>query len=123
MTVVINEVVDRGDPDDWIELLNTTAAASTSAATGTCTDSDPTHTYTFPTDRSCVGAFIALEGEMMRFDFGLTAATRYVLHNASGHRHATRTPGRRSHRWAAQTLPNGTGAFTNRPPHTNPTPT
>ena len=113
LTVTINEI-STANPD-YIELFNTTAG-DIDISNWYVTDSDPTHTYTFPTGSIMAsGAFIALEGEMMDFDFGLSGSDAVVLHNAAGTVIDTYTWDAAPSMGSYSRCPNGTGAFTNRP--------
>jgi hypothetical protein len=116
LTVTINEI-SSANPD-YIELFNTTAN-DVDISNWYVTDSEPQtagHTYTFPAGSiMAAGAFVALEGEMMDFDFGLSGSDSVVLHNAAGTVIDTYTWDTAPSMGSYSRCPNGTGAFANRP--------
>jgi hypothetical protein len=115
LTVVINEVTPV--MPDYIELFNTTAG-DVDISGWTVTDSAPQtagHTYTFPAATIVpAGGYVALDGEMVDFDFGLGGGDSVILNNATGTQIDIYT-------WTSaptggySRCPNGTGAFTARP--------
>jgi hypothetical protein len=72
--LVVNEIAPAGDPTDWVEFHNPTAAA-VSLDGWYFTDSDPTHIYPFPAGSTLApGAWLVVAEGVDGFDFGIGAA-------------------------------------------------
>jgi hypothetical protein len=68
--VVINEVDADGDPEDWVELKNTSNVA-VDISDWYFTDDDPTHIYTFPASTVIQpGDYLVVEGDVFSFGLG-----------------------------------------------------
>jgi len=111
--VVLNEIAPSGDPSDWIELFNPTAAAADLSG-WLLTDSDPLHTYVFAAGTSLApGAWLVVDKGTEGFDFGLGAGdgARLVAPDGTVIDATEWTPETLPRIATLGRFPNGTGPF------------